>query len=202
MYTPRPFVASPDDVAQALSRSGAADLVTSGPGGLAVTVLPLVHVPERAALVGHVARANEHWRHADGCPAVAILRGPDGYVSPSWYPSKAAHGRVVPTWDYLAVHVHGTVTVHDDPAWVEDAVRRLTERHEAGRAAPWSVDDAPRAFVESQLRAIVGIELSVRRIDAKAKLSQNRPPADVDGVLCGLRADGADTLADAVEAHR
>ena len=119
-----------------------------------------------------------------------IVRGPDAYISPSWYATKAEHGRVVPTWNYVTAHVHGVVTVHDDPAWVAELVRELTDRHEAGRAAPWSVDDAPPKFFAGQLRAIVGVELAIERIEAKFKLSQNRPAADVDGVIEGLRADG------------
>ena len=103
------------------------------------------------------------------------MRGPDAYISPGWYASKAEHGRVVPTWNYVTAHVYGRLVVHDDPAWTEDLVRRLTTKHEAYRDHPWSVDDAPRNFIEGQLRAIVGIELEITRVEAKAKLSQNRP---------------------------
>jgi transcriptional regulator len=131
-----------------------------------------------------------------------IVRGPDAYVSPSWYATKAEHGRVVPTWNYLTAHVYGELVVHDDPAWVEGVVRRLTAKHEAASAHPWSVDDAPPPFVAGQLRAIVGIELVITRIEAKAKLSQNRSAADVDGVVAGLRARGDDRSADAVLAVR
>ena len=104
------------------------------------------------------------------------MRGPgDAYITPGFYASKREHGRVVPTWNYVTAHVYGELVVHDDPVWVEDLVRRLTGKHEADREHPWSVDDAPRAFIEGQLRAIVGVELVVSRIEAKAKLSQNRP---------------------------
>ena len=127
-----------------------------------------------------------------------IVRGPDAYVSPGWYPSKAEHGRVVPTWNYLTAHVHGRLVVHDDPAWVEAVVRRLTERHEAASPTPWSVDDAPAAFVAGQLRAVVGVELVISRVQAKAKLSQNRPSADVDGVIAGLLSRGDTASAEAV----
>ena len=131
--------------------------------------------------------------------ALAIVRGPDAYVSPSWYPSKADHGRVVPTWNYLTAHVYGELVVHDDAAWVEDLVRRLTAKHEATTAHPWSVDDAPAGYVAGQLRAIVGLELRIARIEAKAKLSQNRSAADVDGVVAGLRGRGDHVTAAAVE---
>jgi transcriptional regulator len=130
-------------------------------------------------------------------------------VSPSWYAAKAEHGRVVPTWNYVTAHVYGRLVVHDDPEWVEGIVRRLTAKHEAAKAEdlteaghagdPWSVDDAPRAYVEGQLRAIVGVELRITRIQAKAKLSQNRPAADIAGVVAGLAARGDDRSAAAVQ---
>ncbi len=126
-------------------------------------------------------------------------------MSPSWYAAKAEHGRVVPTWNYVTAHVYGRLLVHDDPAWVEDVVRRLTAKHEAARlTAPdqppaWSVDDAPRAFIEGQLRAIVGLELQITRIEAKAKLSQNRPVGDVAGIVAGLSAREDRRSAAAVE---
>jgi transcriptional regulator len=134
--------------------------------------------------------------------ALVIMRGPDAYVSPAWYASKREHGRVVPTWNYLTAHVYGTMTVHDDPAWVEDVVRRLSDLHEAGRPEPWSVDDAPAKYVSGQLRAIVGVEVAIRRIEAKFKLSQNRPEADIDGVIDGLHAAGDHRTAEAVAEHR
>jgi len=125
------------------------------------------------------------------------VRGPDAYVSPSFYASKAEHGRVVPTWNYLTAHVYGELVVHDDAGWVEALVRRLTDLHEGGTAAPWSVDDTPPAYVAGQLRAIVGLELRISRVEAKAKLSQNQPVADVEGVVAGLaaRVDAASSAA-------
>jgi len=134
--------------------------------------------------------------------ALVVVTGAEAYVSPAWYASKVEHGRVVPTWNYVTAHVHGVVTVHDDPAWVADLVRELTDRHEAGLAAPWSVDDAPPRFFAGQLRAIVGVEVAIGRIEAKFKLSQNRPSADVDGVIAGLRAAGDPESAAAVATHR
>ncbi|RDI65369.1 putative FMN-binding protein [Nocardia pseudobrasiliensis] len=134
--------------------------------------------------------------------AMVIVRGPDAYVSPGWYPSKGEHGRVVPTWNYVTAHVYGRLTVHDDPAWVERNVVELSERHEGGRVNPWSVDDAPPQFISGLLRAIVGVELSITRIEAKFKLSQNRPSADIDGVISGLSADGHEAAAAAVRNAR
>lgn len=202
MYVPTHFAPDDDDVHELLSRNAAADLVTAGPDGLEATMLPFVYDRERRTLEGHFARNNDHWRHADGREALVIVRGPDSYVTPNWYASKAEHGRVVPTWNYVVAHVHGTVTVHDDVAWLDGLVRRLTDHHEGLRPNPWSVDDAPATFVAGQLRAIVGVEVAISRVEAKFKLSQNRPEADVDGVIEGLRADGDERGAAAVQAHR
>lgn len=204
MYVPGHFAATDTQLADLL-RPGLVDLVTATADGLLCTPLPVLHVPGgdgNGSLLGHVARNNAQWRAAPVGEAMAIVRGPQGYVSPSWYASKREHGRVVPTWDYATAHVHGRLVVHDDVAWVEDLVRRLTAAFEEGRAEPWAVDDAPAAFTAGQLRAIVGVELVITRVEAKAKLSQNRSAADVDGVVAGLRSDGQDELADAVDGAR
>jgi transcriptional regulator len=134
--------------------------------------------------------------------SLVIVRGADAYISPSWYQSTTEHGRVVPTWNYITAHVYGRLVVHDDPGWVEHLVRRLTDKHESHREQPWWVDDAPPPFIAGQLRAIVGVELAITRIEAKAKLSQNRPQADIDGVIAGLRAEGRDQKADDIERAR
>ncbi|MET0456106.1 MAG: FMN-binding negative transcriptional regulator [Mycobacterium sp.] len=202
MYVPTHFAPDDEAVRDLLINHGAADLVTSGSEGLQATMLPFLYDHDRATLQGHFARNNDHWRHVDGAEALVIVRGPDSYVTPTWYASKAEHGRVVPTWNYVTAHVHGVVTIHDDTAWLADLVRRLTDHHEQQRPAPWSVDDAPQRFFEGQLRAIVGVELAITRIDAKFKLSQNRPEADVDGVVAGLRSVGDERGAAAVQAHR
>jgi len=202
MYVPSAFAATDEAVRELLLRHRAADLVTAGTDGLTATMLPFLYDEERNTLRGHLARNNDHWRSADGAAGLVIVRGPDAYISPSWYATKAEHGRVVPTWNYVTAHVHGVVAVHDDPAWVADLVRELTDRHEAGSPAPWSVDDAPPKFFAGQLRAIVGVEVAIARIDAKFKLSQNRPAADVDGVIAGLRAAGDSESAAAVATHR
>ena len=154
------------------------------------------------ALLGHVARANPQWSTPAIGEAMVIVHGPDAYVSPSWYPSKAEHGKVVPTWNYTTFHVYGRLVVHDDPVWVELLVRRLTERHEAGRPSPWSVDDAPGPFVAGQVRSIVGVEVVITRFEAKAKWSQNRPAADIDGVEEGLGAVGRLDALDALRRAR
>ncbi len=208
MYVPAHFAADDVAVRELLARHGAADLITLTGDGLLATMLPFAYEPaagERGALCGHVARNNDQWRKPALGESLAIVRGPDAYVSPSWYAAKAEHGRVVPTWNYVTAHVYGRLVVHDDPAWVEDVVRRLTAKHESarvavpGQAPQWSVDDAPRTFIEGQLRAIVGLELRITRIEAKAKLSQNRPVTDVPGIVAGLSARGDDRSAAAVE---
>jgi transcriptional regulator len=205
MYIPAHFAADEATVGELLRNHGAADLVTLTAEGLAATLLPFIYLPEageRGVLHGHLARNNPQWKLPAVGDALVIVRGPDAYISPAWYASKAEHGRVVPTWNYLTAHVYGRLVVHDDPDWTEDLVRRLTAKHEGGREHPWSVDDAPRAFIEGQLRAIVGIEVLISRVEAKAKLSQNRPAADVDGVISGLRERGDMRSAEAVERAR
>ncbi len=208
MYIPAHFAADQAVVDELLAKHGAADLITLTSDGLIATMLPFVYDPaagEHGTLYGHVARNNDQWRKPALGQSLVIVRGPDAYMSPSWYAAKAEHGRVVPTWNYVTAHVYGRLVVHDDPVWVEDVVRRLTAKHEAARAAvpgqapEWAVDDAPRAFIEGQLRAIVGLELQITRIEAKAKLSQNRPVTDVAGIVAGLSARGDDRNAAAVE---
>ena len=201
MYVPEHFAMAEAAVQRLLVEHGAGDLITATSQGLLATMLPFVFDPAagpRGSLLGHLARNNDQWRHPAVGEALVILRGPDAYVTPSWYASKAEHGRVVPTWNYVTAHVYGELVVHDDGEWLADNVHRLTEKHEAGRTAPWSVEDAPPAFVAGQLRAVVGVEVQVTRIEAKAKLSQNRPAIDVDGVIAGLREDGRPDVAEAV----
>jgi transcriptional regulator len=210
MYIPAHFAPDAALVDELLRNHGAADLVTVTEQGLVATMLPFIYVPPgdpraggpHGSLHGHLARNNDQWKRRAAGESLAIVRGPDAYITPGWYASKVEHGRVVPTWNYITAHVYGRLVVHDDPVWTEDLVRRLTAKHEAYREHPWSVDDAPRQFIEGQLRAIVGIELEITRIEAKAKLSQNRPAADVDGVIAGLRERGDQDSADAVERAR
>src|ERR1700677_3016103 len=207
MYIPAHFAADNAAVHELLAKHGAADLITLTADGLLATMLPFIYEPaagEQGALLGHVARNNDQWRKAALGESLVIVRGPDAYVSPSWYAAKAENGRVVPTWNYVTAHVYGQLIVHDDPDWVEGVVRRLTAKHEAarltspGQPPAWSVDDAPRVFIEGQLRAIVGLELQITRIEAKNKLSQNRPVGDIAGIEARLAARGDDLSAAAV----
>lgn len=199
MYIPAHFAATSELLAELLSGGALADLITAGPDGLQATPLPLLLTDDGTALHGHVARNNPQWR-ADGAPTLVIVRGPDAYITPQWYASKREHGRVVPTWNYEIVQVHGRLVTHDDPVWTAALVRGLTERHESAFAAPWLVDDAPPSFIEGQVRAIVGIEIVIDRIEAKAKLSQNRPPADQVEVIAALsrRTPREQAVADAM----
>ncbi|ALV40561.1 transcriptional regulator [Pseudarthrobacter sulfonivorans] len=205
MYTPAHFAASPDSISHLLTRPAAANLVTKTSQGLLATLLPFAYDPsigEHGALLAHVARNNTQWSEPAIGESLMIVQGADAYISPSWYASKAEHGRVVPTWNYSTVHVYGRLVIHDDPAWVAGQVRRLTGVHEAGFDHPWSVDDAPERYISGQLRGIVGIELLITRIEAKTKLSQNRPDADIDGVVAGLSARGESDSAADVERAR
>ena len=182
---------SEDDVTRLLLTTRAGDLVTVGDDGLTVSMIPFLYDPsrpQRGSLLGHLARPNGQWRAADGCEALVLVHGPDGYVSPAWYAAKREHGRVVPTWNYVLVAVHGTLRVHDDPEWTRDVVERLTRAHEGGRAEPWAVSDAPEPYITGQLRSIVGIEVEIDLVEAKWKLSQNRSADDVAGVIAGLDA--------------
>lgn len=207
MYVPEYFKPDPEAVIDLLRNFGAADLVTSTPDGLRATMLPMVYVDGKsgadgtpARLLGHVARKNDHWRQPVLGDAMAIVRGPDAYITPAWYETKRAHGRVVPTWNYITAHVYGELVVHDDVDWLRANVTALTSKYESGRAEPWAVTDAPPQYVTGQLRAIVGLELVIARVEAKFKLSQNRSEADVDGVIEGLAQDGRSDMSDAVRA--
>ncbi|MFO1326385.1 MAG: FMN-binding negative transcriptional regulator [Rubrivivax sp.] len=155
---------------------------------------------EHGTLVGHVARANPVWQRPG--PSVLVFQGADGYVSPSWYPTKREHGKVVPTWNYAVVHAHGVPRIVDDAPGLLAIVGSLTDTHEAARAAPWKVSDAPDDYVAQMLRAIVGIEIPVQRWVGKFKLSQNHAEPNRTGVLQGLREhDAQHPLAALMQEH-
>lgn len=190
MYRPRHFAEDRVDVIVELARSaGFGHLVVNGPGGLVSTPVPFL-IDDGATLVrAHLARPNGLWKLAP-CDALLIIAVDDAYISPNWYPSKAEHGRVVPTWNYEVVHVHGRLVAHDDAEWIGRQVRDLTDHNEQQLTVPWSVDDAPADYVDQMLRGIVGIELAIERIEGKRKLSQNRDAGDRRGVVAGLAASG------------
>jgi len=206
LYVPPYYAPAEEDVRELLRQHGAVDLITNTARGLMATMMPMVWLAPTSTdagwgrLVGHVARKNDQWREPALGEALAIVRGPDAYISPSWYETKRIHGRVVPTWNYITAHVYGELVIHDDPSWVEDNVRRLTAKHEHDREPGWSVDDAPPEYIAGQLRAIVGLELLIGRVEAKFKLSQNRSSADVTGAIDGLAGEGRDEIAAAMRA--
>ena len=204
MYAPSHFAETrPEVLHEALRSAGLFTLVTRDGDGLDASHLPmLLDVPEGgpARLLGHLARANGQWRSArEEAPALAIALGPDAYVSPSWYATKRETGKVVPTWNYVSLHVHGTVRFFHEPERLLEVVRRLTDRHEGRREHPWKVSDAPAEYVEGLLKAIVGVEVTITRIEGKWKASQNRSEADQRGVADGLREDGHTELARVME---
>lgn len=207
MYIPTHFEEKRTEVLHELIvTQGFGTLVTLGSDGIAANHLPFELDPGDGSLGmlrAHVARANPVWRdHANAVEALAIFEGASAYVSPSWYPSKQEDGKVVPTYNYIAVHAYGPLRVIDDPAWLLGLVERLTARHEAAMPAPWQVADAPRDYIDKMLGAIVGIEIPVARLQGKWKVSQNRPAADRAGVAAGLRKGdgGSEPMAAAVEA--
>jgi transcriptional regulator len=193
MYQPahnRFAVADPAALLAELCARVPATLVTLGADGLRASILPMLFDPgdgPHGTLRGHLARPNPqlHDFNTD-VEALAIFDGPDAYISPAWYEEKQLTGKVVPTWNYITVQAHGSLTLRREPDWLVAHVRRLVDRHEAGRDEPWSVDDAPEGYVATQARAIVGLELRISRLEAKRKLSQNRSTADFEGVIAAL----------------
>ena len=195
MYMPPAFREDRTEVLhEAIRSAGLATLVTLTDQGLVASHIPLLLDPAPAplgTLIGHLARPNP--QAADSLAAVealAIFQGPDAYITPNWYPSKREGGKVVPTWNYVAVHAYGPLRFFDDAPRLLEVVTRLTQRHEQGRAQPWAVADAPADFIAGMLRAIVGFELPIARLEGKWKMSQNRPPADRAGVIAGLTEEG------------
>lgn len=174
---------------ETIRAAGLANLVTATADGLMCTPLPWF-LDERegdmGTLYGHVAKANPQWKAPPVGEAMAIFMGPDAYVTPSWYAGKSLDGKVVPTWNYMAVHAYGPVEFFENADRLLDVVTRLTDRHEASRPRPWAVSDAPPEFIQAQLRGIVGVRLPITRIDAKRKMSQNRTPEDRVNVKAGL----------------
>jgi transcriptional regulator len=183
-----------------------ATLVTLNAGTLHASLLPMLFDADEAehgVLRGHLARGNPQWRDFD--PAVgglAIFDGPDAYISPSWYDEKARSGKVVPTWNYVTIQARGPLRLRHEPEWLAAHVSRLVDRHESAFVDPWSVNDAPAGYIESQARAIVGLELEIQALEAKRKLNQNRSAADVRGVIESLEAGDAEQQAVAEEMRR
>lgn len=174
-------------------------LVTVGADGIQVSHVPMLVDPEPApygTLIGHIARANGQWRSArPDVPALAMFLGPDAYITPAWYATKQETGKVVPTWNYVAVHATGALDFFHEPERLLGVVTRLTDAHESGRAQPWTVGDAPEEYVAGMLKGIVGFALTITALEGKVKMSQNRPAADRAGVVDGLQRDGGEAKA-------
>lgn len=207
MYLPAHFAVDDAGTLHDLIRSHPlATLITESPDGPVADHIPLRLADDGAHLSGHVARANPLWKtHPAEHPVLAIFHGPDAYVSPNWYPSKREHGKAVPTWNYVAVHVRGRLRIIDDPAWLRAELARLVDAHEAPLPEPWRLADAPADYLDKMFAAVVGIELSIVSIQGKWKLSQNQPAANRDGVIAGLRTGGAaggEDVAALMEARR
>lgn len=192
MYLPSAFRL--DDLGtlhEEINKARLATVVSHGTSGLQATPLPLLLVREEGqygTLYGHLARANPHWRDwQDGNQALVMFNTADGYISPAWYPAKAEHGKVVPTWNYISIQARGPIELFDDPQRLLQLVSRLSDKHEASRAQPWSVTDAPADYIDKMLRAIVGFALPIEQLEGKYKLSQNRDIADRQGVHAGLK---------------
>lgn len=190
MYTPPAFRVEDNNEIHALMRAArTATLVTATADGLKGTLLPMLIDPADGpygTLYAHLARANDQWRHAPLGEALAIFNGPEAYISPNWYATKAETHKVVPTWNYAAVHAYGPVEFFEDADRLLEAVTRLTDAHEQNQARPWSVSDAPPEFIKAQLKGIVGLRMPITRWDGKKKMSQNRNAADRDGARKGL----------------
>jgi transcriptional regulator len=193
MYTPSAFAIDDlQELHQQILATRLAVLVTHGEQGLQASHIPLLLDVEQGpngTLYGHLAKANPQWQELqNGAEALVIFAGADAYVSPGFYPSKAEHGKVVPTWNYVAVHAYVKAEVFNDAHRLRNLVSALTDRHEASRAKPWKVDDAPADYIDGMLKAIVGFALPIERLEGKRKLSQNRSAADIAGVREGLAA--------------
>jgi transcriptional regulator len=190
MYTPPAF--RDDDqhsIVATIRGARLAHVVTTTEAGVLATPLPLFldeSEGEHGVLYGHLAKANPQWREPALGEGLAIFMGPDAYITPSWYETKRETGKVVPTWNYVAVHAYGPVEFFDDAARLLDLVTRLTDLHEGERPAPWAVSDAPSDFIQAQLRGIVGLRMPITRLEGKRKMSQNRSASDRAGVAAGL----------------
>lgn len=194
MYVPRHFAMDPDRFARLVAGVQGAQLITATPAGPLATMLPVFHRPElgpHGAFITHISRINPQWQSEVLGEAMLLFTGPDGYISTQWLPDVTAAGMAVPTWNYITAHVYGRLVIHDDEAWVRTAVTDL-----AARTQPeYSIEDMDPVYLAGELRAIVGLELQVTRVEAKAKLSQNKSPRDVAAVIAGLQAAGATELA-------
>jgi transcriptional regulator len=206
MYIPPAFNEDRLDTQHAFMRAHPLGLLVSvGPEGALATALPLLlsttEDAPQGVLSGHLSRANAQWRGIDGQDVLVVFQGVEAYITPSWYPSKVEHGKVVPTWNYTMVQARGALRLIEDRAWLKAHVAMLTRQQEGARAEPWDIADAPEDYIDSQLKGIVGIEVRIRQIEGKWKVSQNRPVPDRVGVSEGLTAEGQQAMGDLVKRY-
>ena len=202
MYIPKHFQPSDKAAQEFLSQIESGHLVSNTEKGLVSTLLPLIYDQETNSLLGHVVKLNIQASLPTNQEALVISMLNETYISPNWYASKEEHHKVVPTWDYMMVHAYGQLVIHDEPEWILNQVTRLTNHFEANQPKPWNVDQAPTDYVDGQIRAIVGIELKINRIEASFKMSQNKSKADLDGVIAGLQKAGKVSISEAINALR
>jgi len=202
MYIPRHFQPSDKAAQEFLSQIESGHLVSNTEKGLVSTLLPLIYDREINSLLGHVSKLNEQASMPTNQESLIISMLNETYISPNWYASKEEHHKVVPTWDYMMVHAYGQLVIHNEPDWILNQVTRLTNHFEANQPNPWNVDQAPTDYVDGQIKAIVGIELKITRIEASFKMSQNKSKADLDGVIAGLQKVGKGPISEAIDALR
>jgi transcriptional regulator len=199
MYIPPAFQEDRLEAQHALMRACPLGLLISGAGEeLRASPLPFHLIAgdgTLGTLQAHLSRANTHWHDLDGQDVLIVFTGSDAYITPTWYAAKQEHGKVVPTWNYVMVQARGTIRVIEDPSWLRQQITALTQAHEASRAEPWQATDAPASYIDAQIKGIVGLEVVIRAIEGKWKVSQNRPEADREGVAKGLEAEGRHDMA-------
>jgi len=205
MYIPAHFEMANAHELHRIIQSHPLGILVTGEGGLDANHIPFYFDSsqgELGTLTAHIARANPLWQQcAHESEVLVVFRGAESYVSPNWYPSKHETHRQVPTWNYEVVHAHGKLTIHDDELFVRAVIGRLTKTHEAQEPKPWKMSDSSPDYIDSMLKAIVGIQIAITRLEGKAKLSQNREPRDRQGVVNALTARGKDELANTMSAR-
>jgi transcriptional regulator len=197
MYIPKQFAESNTETMHALMRAHPlATVITLSSDGIIANHIPLLLLESQntfGKLQGHIARANPLWQDLPSTDALAVFQGAEAYITPSWYPTKKESGKVVPTWNYAAVHAHATIRVVDDALWLKQHLTRLTETHESTSQQPWAISDAPEDYIEKLIDGLVGIELTITRLSGKWKVSQNQPAPNQAGVIQGLQSRGTES---------
>lgn len=194
MYIPKHFQPEGKAAALFLNEITAGHLISKSENGLLSTFIPVLYEEKTNAIIGHLAKGNQQWSLGTKEEALFIATMNDSYISPSWYLSKSEHGKVVPTWDYMIANIYGELIFHDDIQWLREQVSALTNKFEANQVKPWKLADAPEDYVAGQLRAIVGVELKVSRLEVSFKMSQNKSKDDLEGVIQGLIREGKNSI--------